>query len=96
VLHGIARNSDDVDKLPALEGSQILLRIVDAATPNAWPLHRLIRVGLVLTARQRIVRPRAAWLPMPPAGRIALAVSVALSLLAAAGWVAVVLSAYWD
>ncbi len=42
------------------------------------------------------VLPRAAWLPMPPAGRIALAVSVALSLLAAAGWVYVVLPAYSD
>jgi hypothetical protein len=42
------------------------------------------------------VLPRAAWLPMPPSGRIILAVSVALSLLAAAGWVYFVLPAYWD
>lgn len=42
------------------------------------------------------VLPRAAWLPLPPAGRLVLAVSVALSLLAAAGWVYVVLPAYWD
>jgi hypothetical protein len=42
------------------------------------------------------VLPRAAWLPMPPAGRMVLAVSVALSLLASAGWVYFVLPAYWD
>ena len=40
--------------------------------------------------------PRAPWLPMPPAGRLVLAVSIALSLLAAAGWVYFVLPAYWD
>jgi hypothetical protein len=40
--------------------------------------------------------PRASWLSMPPAGRVVLAVSVALSLLAAAGWVYFVLPAYWD
>jgi hypothetical protein len=39
---------------------------------------------------------RAPCLSMPPAGRIVLAVSVALSLLAAAGWVYFVLPAYWD
>ena len=42
------------------------------------------------------VLPRASWLPMPPAGRVVLAVSVALGLLAAAGWVYFVLPAYWD
>ena len=42
------------------------------------------------------ILPRASWLSMPPAGRVVLAVSLALGLLAAAGWVYVVLPAYWD
>lgn len=61
-------------------------------------LAALAVVAILLGAAAWSVRvlPRASWLPMPPAGRIVLAVSVALSLLAAAGWVHFVLPAYWD
>ena len=61
-------------------------------------LAALAVVAILLGAATWSIRvlPRATWLPMPPAGRLVLAVSVALSLLAAAGWVYFVLPAYWD
>jgi hypothetical protein len=60
-------------------------------------LTALVVVAILLaTAAWSVWVPRAPWLSMPPVGRIVLAVFVALSLLAAAGWVYFVLPAYWD
>ena len=54
-------------------------------------------VAILLDAAWSVwVLSRAAWLPLPTAARLVLSVSVALSRLAAAGWVYVVLPAYWD
>jgi hypothetical protein len=62
------------------------------------PVAALAIVAILLAAAtwSLWVLPRASWLSMPPAGRVILAVTVALGLLAAAGWVYVVLPAYWD
>jgi hypothetical protein len=62
------------------------------------PVAALAIVAILLAAAtwSLWVLPRASWLSMPPAGRVVLAVTVALGLLAAAGWVYVLLPAYWD
>jgi hypothetical protein len=62
------------------------------------PVAALAVVAILLAAAtwSLWVLPRASWLSMPPAGRVVLAVTVALGLLAAAGWVYVLLPAYWD
>jgi hypothetical protein len=63
---------------------------------RSWAALALVAILLAAATWSVWVLPRASWLPMPPAGRVVLAVSVALGLLAAAGWVYFVLPAYWD
>ena len=56
----------------------------------------VVAILLAAAAWSVWVLPRASWVPMPPAGRLVLALFFGLSLLAAAGWVYLVLPAYWD
>jgi hypothetical protein len=63
---------------------------------RSWAALALVAILLAAATCSVWVLPRASWLPMPPVGRVVLAVSVALGLLAVAGWVYFVLPAYWD
>jgi hypothetical protein len=56
----------------------------------------IVAILLVAATWSVWVLPRASWVPIPPAGRLVLALFFGLSLLAAAGWVYFVLPAYWD
>ena len=63
---------------------------------RSWAALAVVAILLGATTWSVWVLPRASWLSLSPAGRVVLTAGVALSLLAAAGWVYFVLPAYWD